>query len=60
MGEIKNRISDFLSAGKEEAVTAVIESDAFPEVVKDIADVAVTEGTASVVILTITNKKYKF
>ena len=49
MGEIKNRISDFLSAGKEEAVTAVIESDAFPEVVKDIADVAVTEGTASVV-----------
>lgn len=49
MGEIKNRLSDFLSAAKEEAVTAVIESDAFPEVVRNIADVAVTEGTASVV-----------
>ena len=49
MGEIKNRLSDFLSAAKEEAMTAVIESDAFPEVVRNIADVAVTEGTASVV-----------
>lgn len=49
MGDIKNKISDFLSAGKDEAMKAVIESDAFPEVVRNISDVVVTEGTASVV-----------
>lgn len=42
-------LTDFLSAGIDEAVTAVIESDAFPKAVKNIADVAVTGVTASMV-----------
>ncbi len=49
MGERKTKIKDLVAAGKDEVVAAVIESDAFPELIKDIADVALSEGTATMI-----------
>lgn len=49
MKKVKETVQDFLSAGKEEIITGVVECDAIPEMAKEALKFAVSEGSAEVI-----------
>lgn len=49
MEDKKSKIADLASSVKDEVISSVVECDAFPEVVKDIASEVLSEGAAGVV-----------
>lgn len=45
----KERVKDLLSAGKEEVLQAIVETDTLPQLAKDALEMMVTEGTAKII-----------